>query len=473
MARLVAVAAAVLVVGCGSSTESGGGQRQFTLGGKAMAPCVLASGAGAFCGTLSVAENQTKAGGRRIGLRVAVIPAGSAPVAADPVFFIAGGPGGASSEDWSLAPSIFPGLYLHHDIVLVDQRGTGGSHKLELPPPNPGEDLPTYAHRVLPGLDGDPRYYTTAVAMDDLDAVRAALGYSKIDLYGGSYGATAVQYYLRQHGDRVRAAVLDGGTLLDVPIMELVAANSQRALDSVMDRCASDLDCVTAFPNLRAEFAAVMARLDRAPAVTGVIDPASGEPVVVTQDFFAGVIHSKLLGADTAAAIPWLIHRAAAGHFEDVAAGSDSSPTPNLVMSLEIRCTEAWARYDPAEVRRTGAGSYYMAAQLSSALMQAQGCPFLPAGYAPPDDAQPLHTSVPVLLLNGTADPQDPPSNVAGAPIEMPNSLEVPVPAQGHTVGHLGCLPAVVADFITTARVDAAAAQRCAEAVLPPPFQLA
>jgi hypothetical protein len=78
---------------------------------------------------------------------------------------------------------------------------------------------------------------------------------------------------------------------------------------------------------------------------------------------------------------------------------------------------------------------------------------------------------VPVLLLNGSEDPQDPPANVADAVTELPNSLEVVAPAQGHTVGHLGCLPQVVAAFIeagTTEGLDTT----CVDELLPPPFDL-
>ena len=60
----------------------------------------------------------------------------------------------------------------------------------------------------------------------------------------------------------------------------------------------------------------------------------------------------------------------------------------------------------------------------------------------------------PVLLLNGTADPQDPPENVADAPLELENSLTVPVRGYGHTVGHIGCLPGLVAAFVAAGTTD-------------------
>ncbi len=471
----VTLAAALAVAGCGSSAPTTSGPRAFVLAGHPMATCSLSNGAVARCGTLTVPENPSDRLGRRIDLRVVIVPAQQAPVAPDPVFFVTGGPGGATSEDWSGASITFSALHLHHDFVLVDQRGTGSSHKLDLPPMNPDETLSDYASRALASLDGDPRYYTTALAMDDLDAVRAALGYGKIDIYGQSYGATAVQFYLRQHADHVRTAILDGGTLIEVPIFELIAANSQRALDLVFDRCLSDLTCATAFPNLRAEFAGVIARLDRAPVTTDVIDQTTGKPVVVTHQLFASVIHSRMLTARDAATIPWLIHRAAGGNFIDVASlasSISSGADPYLVMSYEIRCYEAWARDDPAEVRRTGAGSYYLSAQLESAVSQAAACPLLPKGVVPANDAQPVRTSVPVLLLNGNVDPQDPPSNVAAAQVDMPNSFELVVPGQGHVVGAYWCMPTVISDFITAGKVDAAAAHRCAESVPTPVFRV-
>lgn len=436
-----------------------------------MARCVLAGNVDARCGVLSVAEDPSNPSGRMIDLKVEVIPAQSTSTAADPVFFLSGGPGGAATEDWVTAPRTFEGLNLRHDIVLVDQRGTGGSHRLVVPTMEPGEALADYARRALAGIDGDPRFYTTSVAMDDIDAVRRSLGYDRIDLYGASYGATAAQYYLRQHNDYVGAVVLDGATLLDVPIMELVAANSQRALDDLVARCLADSSCRGTYPNLRDEMATVFSRLDKEPVKTAVVDPATGQPVTVTRDYLAGVIHNRLITAANAATIPSLVHRAWLGDFTDVAQSS-GAVVPTLVMSLEIRCSEAWARFDPAAVQRSGQGSYYVSSQLTMATLQAAACPLLPTGFVPANDSEAVHSMAPVLLLTGGDDPQDPPSSVAAAPQQMPNSLTVIVPSQGHTVGHLSCLPAVVVRFFDAGKPDAPGAQACAAKVPVPAFQL-
>ena len=106
------------------------------------------------------------------------------------------------------------------------------------------------AERIGPNL----RHYTTAVAVDDFDQVRAALGYDKINIYGGSYGVTSGQVYLSRHGSHVRGAVFDSGSLLDVHIFERGASNAQRALDLLFTRCAADSACHSAYPDLRRQY---------------------------------------------------------------------------------------------------------------------------------------------------------------------------------------------------------------------------
>lgn len=428
----------------------------------------------ALCGTLSVPENRADPNGRKIGLYVALIPAKDATASSEPIFFIAGGPGDSSVWQWAAAGIWFPGLNDHHDIVLVDQRGTGKSHQLVIPypTPTPGESPADYAGRQLAAIDGDLRYYTTAVAVDDLDAVRQALGYGKIDLYGGSYGATVVQYYLRQHPDYTRAAALDGATLLDVPVLELMAKNSQRALDDVLARCLADAGCSAAYPNVRAEFAAVMSRLSQQEVTTGVKDP-NGQPIVVTSDTFASTVH-VLMQLSESGKLPWFIHQAWSGNWAAVMGElqpSLGSGQP-LVMAVAILCSEAWARNDPGQVQAVGEGSYLLPNRLAFAEAYANACQYAPRGYVLPNDSQALSTYVPVVLLDGSDDPQDPPSNVAESTQQMPNSLLLTAPGQGHVVGYIGCLPKVIVQFFDTGKTDAIAGHACISSMQPPSFQL-
>ena len=204
-------------------------------------------GVPARCGTLAVPENRDTGEGRKIRLRVVVVPARHKPPRADAFTYLAGGPGGAAASDMTAsAVGIWGRVLESRDILLVDQRGTGGSHELSCRSGEDGrhaEEREQYVAHCLATLDGDPTQYGTAAAADDLDAVRAALGYRQLNVYGTSYGATLAQVYLARHPRSVRTVVLDGGTLLDIPFFERFAVNGQRALDQVARRCAADRAC--------------------------------------------------------------------------------------------------------------------------------------------------------------------------------------------------------------------------------------
>lgn len=201
-------------------------------------PCIVA-GTSAQCGILFVYENRLAQTGRMIPLNIAVIQANLAQKADEAIFWLSGGPGVAATSDTVNIQEFLP-LLNGRDLVLVDQRGTGGSNMV-VPPQtpdwsglSPAEVEQAYAawiQEVLPTLNADPRYYTTSIAMDDLDEVRQLLGYDKIDLIGGSYGATAAQYYLRQHEQHVRSVVLISGSVGNISIWEHQAANAQLVLE--------------------------------------------------------------------------------------------------------------------------------------------------------------------------------------------------------------------------------------------------
>ena len=340
-------------------------QRSFVLNGEPMVPCGPDA---AVCGRLTVPEDRSHPEGRQINLNVRVVRAVASDPAPDPVFFLAGGPGGAATQSWWSAPDLFPIVHWDRDIVLVDQRGTGGSNELlwQDTPDLSGISrhemsvtLAAWLDQALAGLDADPRFYASPQAADDLDDVRAALGYDRIDLYGGSYGATLAQYYLRQHGSHVRSVVLDGGTLLDVPIFELIPRSSQAALDSVLGRCAADTRCHAAFPDPAGDLERGMARLARHPVRTDVRDPWTDEPIVVDAAALAGEIHSLLVASDSAD-VPVVLHQAATGTIEPIAERiRDTSVDPStsaqaMVMYWSIACAEGWARFDSGRPRTSG-----------------------------------------------------------------------------------------------------------------------
>ena len=167
------------------------------------------------------------------------------------------------------------------DILLVDQRGTGGSSP----------------------HGGDVTQYGTRMAMDDLDAVRAALGYRQLDVIGSSYGATAAQVYLKLHPSSVRTLILSGATAIDVPFFDRYAVNTQRALDQLANLCASDPDCRKAFPDWERQFGELVKAWNA--------HPEHG----MTGDQFASIVHVMLLDLEKAVSIPLVVSSAAKGDY--------------------------------------------------------------------------------------------------------------------------------------------------------------
>jgi pimeloyl-ACP methyl ester carboxylesterase len=365
--------------------------------------------------------------------------------------------------------SAFAGINAHRDIVLVDQRGTGGSNAIRCPPP--GRLAPTraavvgYVRRCMAGLDADPTRYTTVPAMDDLAAVIRALGYRKVNLFGGSYGATAAQYFLAQHPRLVRTAILDGATLLDIPIFERLAPNGDRALRSILRRCERAPRCARAYPRVRHEAFEMIDRLRRRPVRV--------QSTVVDARAAAGVLQSLSRSPEGAAEIPWIAHSALTGDWRPLAVELDRAGSADLgsrqVMYMSIVCNEPWARWRPRRVSAAAAGTYLAERAITEARLVAAACTAVPRIAQPEWSSRRVRSDVPVLFVVGGDDPQDPLAHVAGAGRELPNSRTVIVPGAGHGAVQLGCMPRVAQAFVergSSRGLDT----RCARGYRPPAF---
>ncbi|PYM21341.1 MAG: hypothetical protein DMD78_18050 [Candidatus Rokuibacteriota bacterium] len=169
----------------------------------ALSPCEIPkSSVEARCGALEVFEDRAARSGRVIPIKVLVLPALGEERARDPIFVLAGGPGlGAASAMRDADAGFFEGMRARRDVVFIDQRGTGGSHRLSCRLTTGSGAQATFGDLLPPDriracretLEkiADLRLYTTPIAMDDVDDVRAALGYATINLYGVSYASLA------------------------------------------------------------------------------------------------------------------------------------------------------------------------------------------------------------------------------------------------------------------------------------------
>jgi pimeloyl-ACP methyl ester carboxylesterase len=440
-------------------------------------PCQIANYA-ATCGHLPVYENRTSQSGRIIDLNIAVIKATSSNPAPDPVFFLAGGPGEAATESTGNIQFITWVVNGQRDIVLVDQRGTGGSHQVFAPQSPDFSELSreelevqfaAWLDQALEDLDMDPRFYTTSVAMDDLDAVRQALGYEEINLFGTSYGTTAAQYYLRQHEEHVRTVVLFAGSLLDVPLFERETENAQRTLDLAFDQCEADAACQKAYPDLRAEFATLLDRLDEQPVEVAV----EGGSVILNRDYFAAKVEWLTRDTSRIAFLPFWIHQAYEKNDWTKFAEADNHGIGPTVMAHTIRCSEKWAAFPLDEVARGNTDSYLSGWSVGEAARTAMICKYLPHGETPEGLSLQPPSPKPVLLLNGEWDILNPPDHVAGAKELWQNSLSLVLPWQSHEISNMGvvsCMQPIVRDFIDRASVEGLDAS-CLQALPPPVFK--
>jgi len=277
----------------------------------------------AECGALSVPENPAAANGRQITLRVARVAAINLRKRPDPLFVLAGGPGMAATTFYTSAAGAFARIHRDRDIVLVDQRGTGGSNALTCSLDDdtlwqPGDQrLTAQIRRCLESLRprADVRFYTTSIAVEDLERVRRALGYGPINLYGVSYGTRVAQHYLRRHPDTTRAVILDGVVPPQEAVGAALALDAEAALTRIFARCSADTGCRARFGNPDVAYRRLRAQLGERAVTVHVSDPATNAPVAL--DFgalhLAAVLRLSSYTAEQAALLPLLIDTASAG----------------------------------------------------------------------------------------------------------------------------------------------------------------
>ncbi|MBM5811065.1 MAG: alpha/beta fold hydrolase [Gammaproteobacteria bacterium] len=454
-----------------------------------LTPCRISDQQGlrsvaARCGRLAVAENPDAPAGRRLELAVAVVPAIATRAAPDPLFLLAGGPGQGARAAFAAHLDAFAGVRRERDLVLVDQRGTGDSNRLDCDFPEdsweagdlPPAELARLARDCLAQLPGQPAFYTTSVAVGDLDAVRAALGYERINLFGASYGTRVAQHYARRFPEHVRTLTLDAVAHPQLVLGPAIALEAQRALDAIFARCAADPACAQRFPDPGGQFRALLARLRRAPVSLRLPDPVTG----AERDLEVGaghlVIMARMLSYSGfgAALLPLVIDEAQArGNLVPLAAqalliANQFEGAFALGMHNSVVCSEDAAHYAD-DFDRAALEQSYLGSTLYDGLVAL--CAVWPRGPVDPDLHAPLRSDIPVLLLSGEADPVTPPAYATAAAAAFSRHRHLVLAGQGH--GQIGatCVQRVLRAFIAAGDV-AGLDTRCADEIRPRPFFL-
>ncbi len=439
----------------------------------------------ALCGTLAVPEDPSAPDGRTVDLFVARVPSLSSTPRPDPLVLIAGGPGESTVDMYLQLKGAFEPARRERDVILVDQRGTGRSAEgfdcgvpddLSLETAGDAR-LAKYIDACLRELKHDPRFYTTSVAVQDLDRVRAALGAERWNVYGVSYGTRVAQQYLRRFPERSRSVVLDGVVPPELALGPDIAREAQRALDRIFARCAADEGCHARFPGLPEEFHDLLARLDKEPVQTAprYATDAGGGGSGDAEKFGASQLRTlvRLLsyGSATVALLPVMLHEAHEGNYAPLANQTVTTlrrlpESLSFPMSNAVICTED-APFAPAGARE-GLEKTYLGTTIVDAL--AEICGRWPIGVMDADLKMPLVSERPVLLLSGSNDPITPPEYAARAAATLTHATQLVGRDQGHGQISVGCVPRLFRTFLENPErpLDAA----CLAAEPPTPFFL-
>jgi pimeloyl-ACP methyl ester carboxylesterase len=476
LSRLFAGPVLILMIGAAAACGGGSGTRALDR----LHPCSSADGpTDAYCGTLTVFEDRTANSGRQISLWIVVLPA-VRPVADDPLVFLAGGPGQGAAQLARQVRGAFRRVQRTRDIVLVDQRGTGKSNPLNCRSDanslremtEPHESGLDRLKRCLAGYNADVRQYTTNIAMDDLDDVRAYLGYDRINVYGGSYGTRAALVYLRRHGEHVRTMILDGVAPMDMRLPLFTARDAQRALDKLLTDCDADSACKQAFPELSTRIRNLLQRLEQSPPTVRIVHPRTGvaEDVRVEARVVASIMFSALYSPLTGSIVPALVDRAERNEFQSFfalgLAGEGSDENMSVGMQLSVLCSEDAPRVTHADVQQAAAGTLFGTHLLSS---QLEACAMWPRGTVDASYYEPVVSDVPALVLSGDIDPVTPPTWGESVVKTLKNGRHITAPGTGHGVISTSCGQKLVQDFLDRAS-SASLDDACVRSIKRPPF---
>mgnify|MGYP000214894649 CR=1 FL=1 len=423
----------------------------------------------ARCGKLNVPENRDLplSQSNQISLNIVVLPKFKEESKALPLLFLAGGPGQAATELAGMLNGPLHDLRQEHDIVLIDQRGTGQSSPLKcdaeeidsLTYDDKNLDLKqetldclsTFSDKHLPS-------YNTYNSIEDFEDVRKALGFEQVHIFGGSYGTRAGFAYLKLHPESIKTAILDSNAPMEL-VIGFFGKTSERAFELLVEDCKAHKKCNEAFPNLKQDFMSLMGRLQKSPVTQTAFHPATGEKVtmVLTQKKVAEALRSTLYDLSSRQMLPFIVNRAANEDYRALAAwigrSVDSERAPGALytgLTMNIICNEDIPRALPTDFKNDA--DNYFNGELGYSMFT-EVCQYWPAWEAPNDFTTPVTADVPVLLFSGKYDPVTPPAYGEMAIEHLPKAKHIVIEHGSHVASLRHCVEPIK-DFVKTASFE-------------------
>lgn len=431
----------------------------------------------ARCGTIEVLENPALPGSRKLEIHFAVIPAANGHSRPDPIVPLLGGPGESAIDSAGWSVDRLEPMLDDHDLLLVDQRGTGQSGALRchfFSPDDPAESLqdlfpPARVESCAKDLakHANLTQYSYQRFADDLEKIRRTLGYGQLNLFAGSYGTRAAQVFVRTYPASVRTIYLGSVVPIDIAIPLPDAKAAQSMMERTFAACESDASCRSAFPRVRDEFSLIMERLASGRAFGQV--PGHAGTVALSQGRVAEWFRSLLYRPSSAARLPWLIDQANKGDWGPIVNGiledaQDADNDLSLGLLLSITCSDdvPFVREEDvgAATRNTFLGDWRLRQQQAA-------CKVWPHSVAPASDRQPIHTQIPTMFVSGDSDGGTPLWFTEHAAPGFQIRIEVIMNNRGHTEW-APCIETLYEHFLNQGSVQGADASACSHLSHPP-----
>jgi pimeloyl-ACP methyl ester carboxylesterase len=416
---------------------------------------------GLLCGTVTVPLDRTGVVPGTIDLHVEELPA-QAAVPRGVMFLIAGGPGQGSAHSFDLgtpaSAQTMQQAFPDYTLVSYDDRGTGASGLINCPAFQAATTATTDQQTALVAACADtigPNrvFYSTAAHAEDLEAVRQALGFDSIGLYGVSYGTKLALAYALAHPDHVARILLDSVLPTDLP--DIYNSDVLRAMPATLSAFCAGGACRGATTDFAGDVAKLANQLEAKPLVSKVL-LASGKLKSVRmngEDLISTVIQADL-SPGLAAELPAAVHGALLGNTRPLARlfllGAESSAEPVADLSFGLyaatTCDDGLFPWSPdtpiadrpsllqAAVAGLPAGTFGPFGNWAARTGTAQMCLDWPspAGGAPLA-AGPL-PNVPMLALSGGFDMRTPTMGATAVASLFPQGRVLVVPGVGHSV---------------------------------------
>jgi len=442
--------------------------RTWKVGSLTFKPCDLTRPgtglrAAAWCTPFTVPENRADPKGRMIPLKLAMVRSDAAVPAKDVVVFLVGGPGQAATREYVTSSRFFDGLRKHHDILLLDQRGTGGSNALACPEAEAQaakehiqysqnlDVIQAYLKRCLAEVEkkADPRFYTTTNAIEDLAEVRKALGNPPFDLIGVSYGTRVAQQFAMRYPKAVRSLVLDSPVPNAVYLGQDIAVHLDQALHRDFALCTADAACRKRFGDPYRTLMNLKTSLAADPRKVTIRDPRTYRQVerMFNPTALVMVVRLFAYAPETIALLPLSIDAAANGDpgpllGQESLISGDLGSDINSAMGLSVTCSE-----DADHIQDRPQDKDTLMGDLFIRQLKAQ-CAIWPHGAVPANFHQPLTGDIPTLVLSGQLDPVTPPAWGKAIVSHLSNARQLVLKGQGHAEMMRGCAPRVIRRFI-------------------------